>query len=312
MSSFVIDTTAPTVTSILPTDNQSGISISDNISVIFSEAMDNTSVTTNTDNASCSGTLGVSSDNFSNCVQMSSAPASSNDNMTFTLNPSDNLTGGITYLTRVTTGVKDRAGNTLSSQYVTSSGFTTESSPYWQLIARQVDSDNFTDGTHELFSSNVKSTYLQNDNDSSSSTFMSIGNLTKSSYADTDGKYKFKLLWDGMQVDSLDNKSVTWTQTSWLNNTTITGFEEIGVILPQAIPPMIPPLANYLITMFKETPLLAAITVVELFRAADQYSNSHYKYLEPMTLVGLFFLLVSIPSAFAALKLEKKFKTRNF
>ena len=83
------------------------------------------------------------------------------------------------------------------------------------------------------------------------------------------------------------------------------------VILPQAIPPMIPPLANYLITMFKETPLLAAITVVELFRAADQYSNSHYKYLEPMTLVGVFFLIVSIPSAIIAMKLEKKFKQRK-
>jgi len=81
-----------------------------------------------------------------------------------------------------------------------------------------------------------------------------------------------------------------------------------NVILPQAIPPMIPPLANYLITMFKETPLLAAITVVELFRAADQYSNSHYKYLEPMTLVGVFFLIVSIPSAILAMKLEKRFK----
>ena len=80
------------------------------------------------------------------------------------------------------------------------------------------------------------------------------------------------------------------------------------VILPQAIPPMIPPLANYLITMFKETPLLAFITVVELFRAADQYSNSYYTYLEPMTLVGLFFLIVSIPSAMIAMKLEKKFK----
>ena len=83
------------------------------------------------------------------------------------------------------------------------------------------------------------------------------------------------------------------------------------VILPQAIPPIVPPLANYLITMFKETPLLAAITVVELFRAADQYSNSHYKYLEPMTLVGVFFLLVSIPSAIAAMKLENKFKLKN-
>jgi len=181
------DLTAPTVTSVSTTaDNQSSVAITDNITVTFSEAMDNTSVTTNTDNTSCYGTLGVSSDNFSSCVQMSSAPASSSDNMTFTLNPSDNLTGSTTYLTRVTTGVKDSAGNTLSSQYVTSSGFTTVSTHYWQLIARQVDSDNFTDGTNELFSSNARSTLLENENDNSSSTFMSIGNLTPSNYADTD------------------------------------------------------------------------------------------------------------------------------
>ena len=83
------------------------------------------------------------------------------------------------------------------------------------------------------------------------------------------------------------------------------------VVLPQAIPPMIPPLANYLIVMFKETPLLAAITVVELFNAANIYSNSHYKYLEPMTLVGAFFLLVSVPSAIAAIKLERRFSSRR-
>ena len=45
--------------------------------------------------------------------------------------------------------------------------------------------------------------------------------------------------------------------------------------------------------------------------AEDQYSNSHYKYLEPMTLVGVFFLIVSIPSAILAMKLEKKFKQRK-
>lgn len=83
------------------------------------------------------------------------------------------------------------------------------------------------------------------------------------------------------------------------------------VILPQAIPPMFPPLANYLITMFKETPLLSAITVVELFNAANIYSNSHYKYLEPMTLVGVFFLLVSIPSAIIAIRLERKYKPKH-
>ena len=122
----VPDNTAPTVVTVSTTaDNQSSISITDNITVTFSESMDSTSVTTNTNNTSCYGTLGVSSDNFSSCVRMSSEPASSNSNMTFTLDPSDNLTVGTTYLTRVTTGVKDASGNAMSSQYDNSTGFTT-------------------------------------------------------------------------------------------------------------------------------------------------------------------------------------------
>ena len=123
------DTTAPTVSSVSTTaDNQSSVSITDNITVTFSEAMDNTTVTTNTDNTSCYGTLRVTSDNFSSCVQMSSSSPESSDNITFTLDPSGSLTGGTTYKTRVTTAAKDTAGNALSSQYDNSTGFTTSSS----------------------------------------------------------------------------------------------------------------------------------------------------------------------------------------
>ena len=126
------DTTAPTVSSVSTTaDNQSSVSITDNITVTFSEAMDTTYVTTNTSDTYCAGTIMVSStsDNFStgNCVKMSSSsPASSNSNKTFTLDPYDNLTVLTTYLTRVTTGVRDTAGNAMGSQYETSSGFTTD------------------------------------------------------------------------------------------------------------------------------------------------------------------------------------------
>lgn len=48
------------------------------------------------------------------------------------------------------------------------------------------------------------------------------------------------------------------------------------IILPQAIPPMIPALANYFIAMFKETPLLSAITVLELMNQAKSVANSSY------------------------------------
>ena len=87
--------------------------------------MNTTTVTTNTSDYSCSGTLQVSSDSFSTCVKMSSSPSVSNSYKTFTVSSSDNLSYSTTYKIRVTTGVKDTSGNTLSSQYETSNGFTT-------------------------------------------------------------------------------------------------------------------------------------------------------------------------------------------
>jgi polar amino acid transport system permease protein len=79
------------------------------------------------------------------------------------------------------------------------------------------------------------------------------------------------------------------------------------VILPQAIPPMIPALANYFIAMFKETPLLSAITVLELMSQARGIANFNYRYLEPMTLVGVFFLIISLISVAGLRALERRF-----
>jgi hypothetical protein len=158
-STSTTDTTAPTVTSVSTTaDNQSSVSITDNITVTFSEAMDSTYVTTNTSDTYCSGTLRVSSDNFSTCVKMSSSPASSNSNKTFTLDPYDNLTFSTIYKTRVTTGVKDTAGNTLSSQYETLSGFTT----FADLTAPTVTSISPTDNSTDVsFSTTVAVTFSE-------------------------------------------------------------------------------------------------------------------------------------------------------
>jgi polar amino acid transport system permease protein len=81
----------------------------------------------------------------------------------------------------------------------------------------------------------------------------------------------------------------------------------IHVILPQAVPPMIPALANYFIAMFKETPLLSAITVLELMNQAKSIANSNYRYIEPMTLVGVFFLVVSLISVVGLRWLEERY-----
>lgn len=77
------------------------------------------------------------------------------------------------------------------------------------------------------------------------------------------------------------------------------------IILPQAIPPMIPALGNYIVAMFKETPLLSAITVIELLQQAKLIGSETFRYLEPMTLVGLLFLVISVVVAQIIGQLER-------
>lgn len=69
------------------------------------------------------------------------------------------------------------------------------------------------------------------------------------------------------------------------------------IVLPQALKPMVPVLGNYLIGMFKETPLLAVISIPELFQAAKQIAGMSYRYNEPYTVMALMFLAISIPTS---------------
>lgn len=77
------------------------------------------------------------------------------------------------------------------------------------------------------------------------------------------------------------------------------------IILPQSIPPVIPMLGNYLLVLFKETPLLMAIGIGDFLQRAQLIGAAEFKYLEPITIVGILFLLLSYPSALAINRLEK-------
>jgi polar amino acid transport system permease protein len=76
------------------------------------------------------------------------------------------------------------------------------------------------------------------------------------------------------------------------------------VVLPQALPPIAPALGNYLITMFKDTPLLAMIGLQELLGAALREATETYRYYEPLALVGLIFLVFSLVAAFLLRRVE--------
>ena len=62
--------------------------------------------------------------------------------------------------------------------------------------------------------------------------------------------------------------------------------------------PIYPALANYFITLFKETPLLSAIGIVELMQAAKIAGAETFRYTEPFTrAAALIFLLLSLVAA---------------
>ncbi|MFS0647543.1 ectoine/hydroxyectoine ABC transporter permease subunit EhuD [Siminovitchia sp. 179-K 8D1 HS] len=97
-----------------------------------------------------------------------------------------------------------------------------------------------------------------------------------------------------------------WEASTALNFSRVQTW--VKVILPQAIPPVIPMLGNYLIVLFKETPLLSAILVVEMLQTAKIIGSETWRYLEPITIVGLLFLLLSYPSSLLVQQVEKKLK----
>jgi len=76
------------------------------------------------------------------------------------------------------------------------------------------------------------------------------------------------------------------------------------VILPQAIAAVLPALGNYFVALFKETPLLSAITLVELLHTAKEIGAGSFRYLEPVSLVGVIFLILSLIASTLVRRLE--------
>ena len=94
----------------------------------FDYFMNPSSITSNPSDSNCTGTLQVSSDNFStanNCVKIAHPPDATNNNKTFKLDPVDNLTYNTTYTVRVTTDVQDALENNMTSQFTQSDRFRT-------------------------------------------------------------------------------------------------------------------------------------------------------------------------------------------
>jgi uncharacterized delta-60 repeat protein len=227
-------TTEIYVTSTSPADSDSEVSVSTTISTTFSETMNTSSLTANTSGTSCSGTIQVSSDNFSTCVQMSSSPVASNSNKTFTVTPSSILSYTTTYKIRVTSGVQDSSGNGLSSKYETSSGFDTDTWEGTQQLGTssgERGNDIVVDNSNNIYVTGHTMGGLDgNTNSGNSDIFL----VKYNSSGTKQWSKQLGTLWGdmgyGVTVDSSDNIYVTGWTSGPLDGNTNSGSSDIFLL----------------------------------------------------------------------------------
>ncbi|SHE64002.1 putative glutamine transport system permease protein [Atopostipes suicloacalis DSM 15692] len=78
------------------------------------------------------------------------------------------------------------------------------------------------------------------------------------------------------------------------------------VILPQAIRIVLPPLGNQFINLVKNSSVLAMVTGLDLMYYGDFVAMETFNTFDTYILVGLIYLVITLPLTFATRKLEAK------
>jgi polar amino acid transport system permease protein len=77
-----------------------------------------------------------------------------------------------------------------------------------------------------------------------------------------------------------------------LNLTASRSFTHI--ILPQALPRIVPALGNYLVSIMKDVPVLSVVTVLEMLNVARIIGDRTFNYLIPLSMVGGLYLIMTL------------------
>lgn len=95
-----------------------------------------------------------------------------------------------------------------------------------------------------------------------------------------------------------------WEACTALNLGPVTKWTR--VIIPQAVPNVLPALGNNLVAAFKDAPMGIAVNVHGLLFFANQVKGDTFRDVEPYMLIGVGFLAMSLPAAWAIRRLERR------
>lgn len=77
------------------------------------------------------------------------------------------------------------------------------------------------------------------------------------------------------------------------------------IVLPQAIPRIIPALGNYAVSIMKDVPILSVVTVLEVLNVAKIIGDQTFNYLVPFTMVGALYLVLTLIASYLVRLLDR-------
>ncbi len=83
------------------------------------------------------------------------------------------------------------------------------------------------------------------------------------------------------------------------------------VILPQLIVQTIPALTGQFASIIKDSSLLSIIAIIELTQTMREISSLNFKLFECYILLGVLYLVLTLPLSYISEKLERRFKYEN-
>ncbi|CAM5189682.1 Polar amino acid transport system permease protein OS=Castellaniella defragrans OX=75697 GN=HNR28_000823 PE=3 SV=1 [Castellaniella defragrans] len=90
-------------------------------------------------------------------------------------------------------------------------------------------------------------------------------------------------------------ESIARGQTEAARALDISPLRIFGVIvLPQAIPRIIPALGNYLVSIMKDVPVLSVVSILEVLNVARIIGDRSFNYMVPLTMVGVLYLILTL------------------
>ena len=83
------------------------------------------------------------------------------------------------------------------------------------------------------------------------------------------------------------------------------------IVLPQAFKIVIPPLGGQFINLIKNSSILAMVAGLDLMYQGDLVANATFITFETYIIVGIFYLILTLPLSYSMAYLEKRWALRG-